>query len=92
MTVIRRFASTPFEAERKVRSMVIEMMLLAVMPGLLDVRSAVPRSTNNGTGRLPKNTRAVPSTLSFSGNPRSAPCRIHDPEITTGRAAPARIY
>ncbi len=60
MTAVRRIAHSPLEAERMVRFIIIEMMLLAVMLGLFTVSSDVPEVSNNGPGISAYRPQVVP--------------------------------
>jgi len=62
MTTIRRLAHSPHEAERLARFIVLEMILLAVILGLLNRPSKVPEDSTTGPG----NSRKKPEPQLFS--------------------------
>lgn len=69
ITAIRRLASTPSEAERMMKFLIIEMMLLAVMFGLLDVRYEVQTlpTTSPGDNEERPRTAVILPLLSCTG-------------------------
>lgn len=60
MTVLPcRISLSPLDAARVVQLIILEIVMLAVMLGLLDVPSDVPKASKNGPGIVAKRPLAV---------------------------------